>query len=159
METIEEIKKLLKQEKNAFVSKRLQIVAWMLEGVDVDEVSERSGKSRSQVYAIYKQYRDEGAEKLKSKNKGGNNRYLSFADEAEYLKEFSEKASKGEFVRVEEMHKQFEEKSKQTYCVNAFYEMLHRHGWRKVKPRGRHPKKASDETIEVSKKLTQLSWI
>ncbi|MDE7249890.1 MAG: winged helix-turn-helix domain-containing protein, partial [Lachnospiraceae bacterium] len=32
------------------------------------------------------------------------------------------------------------------YCV------LKRHGWRKVMPRSRHPKKASEEVIETSKK-------
>jgi hypothetical protein len=34
---------------------------------------------------------------------------------------------------------------------------LKRHGWRKVKPRPRHPGKASDEVIEASKKLTKNS--
>jgi len=37
----------------------------------------------------------------------------------------------------------------QIYCV------LHRHGWRKKMPRSKHPKKASDEAINASKKLKQ----
>ena len=37
----------------------------------------------------------------------------------------------------------------QIYCV------LKRRGWRKVMPRSRHPKKASDEAIEASKKKCQ----
>ena len=35
------------------------------------------------------------------------------------------------------------------------YSVLHRHGWRKIMPRSRHPKKASEEAIEASKKLKQ----
>ena len=31
--------------------------------------------------------------------------------------------------------------------------LLERHNWRKVMPRSRHPKKASDEAIEASKKI------
>ena len=37
------------------------------------------------------------------------------------------------------------------------YMLLERHGWRKVMPRSRHPKKASEEVIATSKKLKQES--
>jgi len=37
------------------------------------------------------------------------------------------------------------------------YRVLHRHDWRKVMPRSRHPKKASEEVIATSKKLTPES--
>ena len=33
------------------------------------------------------------------------------------------------------------------------YRVLHRHGWRKIMPRRKHTKKASEEVIETSKKL------
>lgn len=33
------------------------------------------------------------------------------------------------------------------------YRVLHRYGWRKIMPRSRHPKKASEEVIETSKKI------
>ncbi|WP_414153386.1 winged helix-turn-helix domain-containing protein [Peptoniphilus sp.] len=34
------------------------------------------------------------------------------------------------------------------------YRVLKRHGFRKIMPRSKHPKKASKEVIETSKKLT-----
>ena len=34
------------------------------------------------------------------------------------------------------------------------YMLLKRHGWRKVMPRAKHPKKADEEVIQASKKLT-----
>ena len=36
---------------------------------------------------------------------------------------------------------------------SQIYYVLRRHGWRKVMPRSKHPKKASEEVIETSKKL------
>lgn len=36
---------------------------------------------------------------------------------------------------------------------SQIYFVLHRHGWRKVMPCSKHPKKASDEEIAASKKL------
>ena len=39
---------------------------------------------------------------------------------------------------------------------SQIYRMLKRHGWRKVMPRSKHPKKANEEAIEASKKLKLL---
>ena len=152
------IYELMKQETDAFVLKRLQIVAWKKEGVTTRETAKRCGKTMRQVCEICRIFRDGGVEALKSNNKGGNNRYLKFEKEKEAISHFAEQAKQGKFVRVSEMQKEFAKRTGVSYSQNAFYELLHRHGWRKVKPRGRHPKKASDEAIEASKKLTLLSW-
>jgi len=37
---------------------------------------------------------------------------------------------------------------------SQIYDLLARHGWRKVMPRGKHPKQADEATQEASKKLT-----
>ena len=39
-----------------------------------------------------------------------------------------------------------------TVAKSTVYNMLYRNNWRKVMPRSKHPKKASDEAIEVYKK-------
>ena len=39
------------------------------------------------------------------------------------------------------------------------YMLLKRHGWRKVMPRSKHPKAASEEACEASKKLNSVCWI
>ena len=61
---------------------------------------------------------------------------MSFEEEAAILAPFKARAEKGELVEISEIK-----------------DVLHRHGWRKVMPRSRHPKKASKEVIETSKKL------
>ena len=38
---------------------------------------------------------------------------------------------------------------------SQIYRVLYRHGWRKIMPRSRHPKKASEEVIETSKNKIQ----
>jgi len=38
---------------------------------------------------------------------------------------------------------------------SQIYRLLKRHGYKKVMPRSRHPKKVNQEIIETSKKLTQ----
>lgn len=42
---------------------------------------------------------------------------------------------------------------------DCIYILLERHGWRLVVPGGKRPKKASDEDIEASKKLTLDSGV
>jgi len=158
MENLCEIEKLMKTEKNAFLLKRMQIVAWNLEGKDVKEIVELSKKSLSQVYVILRVFSDGGIEGLRARYCGGNNRYLSFDKEKSVLTDFAERAQFGEFLRTCGMQEEFQKKTGVIYSVNAFYDLLHRHGWRKLKPRWRHPKRASDEAIEASKKLTLLTW-
>jgi len=45
-----------------------------------------------------------------------------------------------------------ENRPKRIGCAQV-YRVLHRHGWRKVMPRSKYPKKASEEVIETSKKI------
>jgi transposase len=73
----------------------------------------------------------------------------------EFLKQFKEKAEKGQIITIEEIAVAFNEKTgKQRKSLSTIYYFLHSHGWRKIMPRSKHPKKASDEAIEASKKLT-----
>ncbi|MCL2603811.1 MAG: winged helix-turn-helix domain-containing protein [Defluviitaleaceae bacterium] len=51
----------------------------------------------------------------------------------------------------------YQEKVVHRIGTAQIYYVLKRHDWRKVKPRSRHPKKASPEVIEASKKLTPES--
>ncbi|MCL2501217.1 MAG: winged helix-turn-helix domain-containing protein [Defluviitaleaceae bacterium] len=51
----------------------------------------------------------------------------------------------------------YQEKVGHRIGTAQIYYVLKRHDWRKVKPRSRHPKKASPEAIETSKKLTPAS--
>ena len=86
---------------------------------------------------------------------GGNRRNMSFEEEAAILAPFKERAEKGEMVEISEIAKAYQSAVSHPVSKGQIYCVLHRHGWRKVMPRSRHPKKASEEVIEASKKLKQ----
>ena len=61
---------------------------------------------------------------------------------------------KGELVEISEIAKAYQAAVDHPVSNGQIYSVLHRHGWRKVMPRSKHPKKASEEEIAASKKLT-----
>ena len=79
---------------------------------------------------------------------------MSIEEEAAILAPFQERAEKGELVEVREIAKAYQAAVDYPVSKGQIYFVLHRHGWRKIMPRSRHPKKASEEEIAASKKLT-----
>ena len=65
-------------------------------------------------------------------------------------------AEMGQIVSVSEIKAVYQEAVGHDIGSAQIYHVLHRHGWRKIMPRSRHPQKASEEVIETSKKLKQL---
>ena len=84
---------------------------------------------------------------------------MSIAEEEALLEPFKKAAEVGQIVEVSEIKRAYEEAIGRSLENNhgQIYNVLHRHGWRKVMPRSKHPKKASQEEIEASKKLTKPS--
>ena len=60
-------------------------------------------------------------------------------------------------IEIKEIKASYQAAVDHPISVAQIYYVLHRHGWRKVMPRSRHPQKANDATIEASKKLTHGS--
>ena len=79
---------------------------------------------------------------------------MSVEEEAAILAPFRERAEKGEIIEVKEIEAAYQAAVDHPISVSQIYFVLHRHGWRKVMPRSKHPKKADDATIEASKKLS-----
>ncbi|MDY6018985.1 MAG: winged helix-turn-helix domain-containing protein, partial [Anaerococcus sp.] len=88
---------------------------------------------------------------LMNKKRVGNRRNMTFEEEEEFLKQFEEKAEKGQIVTAKEIEKAYIEKVGHSIGGSQIYYVLKRHGFRKIMPRSRHPKKASKEVIEDSK--------
>ena len=80
-------------------------------------------------------------------------RNMSVEKEAEILAPFKKRAEKGEIIEVSEIEAAYQAEVDHPIGNSQIYFVLHRHGWRKVMPRSKHPKKASEEVIETSKKL------
>jgi transposase len=102
------------------------------------------------------EYCNKGLSAIIDNHYAGNRRNLSWAEEEELLKPFKEKAAAGQIVEISEIKQAYEEATGKSLENDhgQIYRVLKRHGWRKVMPRSKHPKKANDEVIEASKKLT-----
>ena len=82
---------------------------------------------------------------------------MSVEKEGEILAPFKERAEKGEIIEISEIKAAYQAEVDHPIGNSQIYFVLHRHGWRKVMPRSKHPKKASKEVIETSKKLKEES--
>ena len=79
---------------------------------------------------------------------------MSYEEEAALLKPFEKKAEAGQMVEISEIKAAYQKAVGHSVGTSQIYYVLHRHKWRKIMPRSRHPKKASEEVIGTSKKLT-----
>jgi transposase len=78
---------------------------------------------------------------------------MSEEKEAKVLAQCEEEADAGKVLTAETVRKKLEEKLGRETSTNYVYRVMQRNGWRKVMPRSRHPKAASQEEQDSSKKL------
>ena len=126
----------------------------MVISISDKEIAERLETSSNMISYWVRLYVKNGLNALLPKGHKGNHRNMTFKEEEEFLTQFYEKAKLGQIIEISEIKKAYAEKvGVETKSHGHIYEILKRHGWRKIMPRSRHPKKASDEAIKASKKL------
>ena len=152
-EEIRSIERSRKINKDKRAETRLKALELRAKGASAKEVSEQTGLHTGTVTRLVAKYRYHGLEAISGNHYGGNHRNMSKEEEAAILAPFKERAAKGELVSVSEITKAYQDKVDHPISSGQIYYVLHRHGWRKVMPRSKHPKKASDEEIAASKKL------
>ena len=133
--------------------KRLYALELRAAGKSAEEVSVATGFHSAYITQLTAKYRAGGIEAISGNHCGGNRRNMSVEEETLLLEPFREKAEKGEIVEVSEIKASYEQAVGHRIGGSQIYYALHRHGWRKVMPRSKHPKKASEEVIAASKKL------
>lgn len=153
----EAIKRARKGNKDKSVEVRLKALDLRAQGLSAKEVSQATGFHPAYITTLVEKYRKKGLEYLSGRHYGGNHRNMSYKEEEEVLAPFQEKAEAGEVVDTNEIEAAYQAKAGHTIGSGQIYRVLRRHGWRKVMPRSRHPKKASEEVIETSKKLKKKS--
>lgn len=151
---IEEIEQARKENKDKRAERRLKALEMRAKGAISKEVSVATGFHAAYVTQLVAKYRDHGLDAISGNHYGGNHRNMSVEEEAAILAPFKERAEKGELVEVSEIAKAYQVAVDHPVSNGQIYFVLHRHGWRKVMPRSKHPKKASEEEIAASKKLT-----
>lgn len=123
-----------------------------VDGMRSDEAGKIIGICHSTVNNIVNRYQAEGMEAIIGKRHHGGNRYMTDEEEAEFLKTFVEQGEAGQIVEVTDIYNAYVEAIGHPATRNALYYILKKHGWRKIMPRGKHPKKASEEAIAAYKK-------
>ena len=137
-EQLAEITAAKAKNKNKRIDKRLTVLELSGKGVKRAEIALITGYNIGYIPKLIARYRDGGLEAIVGNHYHGNRRNLTVAEEA---------------VDVREIKAAYEAAVGHEIGSGQIYFVLKRHKWRKVMPRSRHPKKASEEVIETSKKL------
>ena len=156
--TEEEYKEIVlreKQTRDKRISKRLRVLMLRYEGKSNPEIAAKLDISTDRLSHLISEYKRVGLEEYVRVKYTGNHRNMSYEEEQEILDRFQEAAKAGQVITVKEIKAAFDEKLGRDTGRGYIYMLLKRHRWRKLKPRSRHPKKASDEEIAASKKLNQ----
>ncbi len=151
-EQAKEIKEYRRKIKDKMTDRRLYAVQLLGEGYKPKDICQKLDADKRQLSRWAARYCQLGIEGLDGKKGGRRRENLSYKEESAVLEQFKEKSEKGQIVEISEIREAYEKAAKKTIHPNQIYAILHRHGWRKVMPRSKHPKKASDEAIEASKK-------
>jgi len=152
-EEVGEIEKARRKNKDKTVDRWLEILLMHAEGKKRSEMAKKTGYSEQYVTELVGEYRREGLAEFVKKQYKGNRRNMSLSEEEAFLATYKKQAGQGQIIETSAIKAAYEEKVGHTIGGSQIYRVLHRHKWRKIMPRSRHPKKASDEAIEASKKL------
>lgn len=150
----EELTDLQKNTKNKNVYKRASALLLRAEGKSREFVAEATGYKVSYISELTRKYMQNGLEAIAGNHYKGNYRNMSFEEETALLDDFNKSAEAGQIVSVSDIKKAYDKALGRETNSSQIYRVLHRHDWRIVMPRSRHPKKASDEVINASKKLS-----
>ena len=150
-----EIETARKKNRNKNIERRLYVLVMRAEGKSLEEISEKTGYHISTASKLIARYMRDGISAIAENQYKGNRRNMSFEEEAAILTPFIERAKRGEMVDIKEIAAAYQKAVPHKISDTQIYYVLHRHGWRKIMPRSRHPKKASEEAIEASKKLKE----
>lgn len=151
-----EIKAYRKNVKDKYTDRRMYAVQLRGEGLKNKEVAEKLSIDKRMVSRYVSLFRKGGIKNLENKPRSGRPTKMTYAEEEKMLAKFKEKAEAGHIIEVSEIKAEYESITGSSKSHGQIYYVLHRHGWRKIKPRSKHPKKANNEAIEASKKLSKL---
>ncbi len=134
--------------------KRLQAVHLRAAlGLGVDAIAKATGFTVGTVHHIHSAARRHGIAGVLSQGKGGRyHEHQTIAEEHAFIAPFIEEAKAGHVLEVSKIHRALEEKIGKKLRVQNTYNLLHRHGWRKITPRPKHP--SSDAAAQEAFKKT-----
>ena len=138
--------------------RRLAVWLTQVGQLPAHQIAEWLCVSKQAIWLWVGQYNRQGPEGLDRQGRGGRRwAYLSLEEEETFLRRFQRQAAEGKVLTAKQLHAQLVERSGRKLTVGYVYGLLHRHGWRKLGPRPRHPR-ANLEAQEQFKKNSPDSW-
>ena len=86
-----------------------------------------------------------------------NKAYMTYDEEADFLAPFFESASQSRILVVSVIHEALEQRLGHKVALASAYNLLHRHGWRKLVPMKRHIKADKQAQEDWKKNFTPSS--
>ena len=122
------------------------------------EIARHCGVSKGTVHAVISRYNRFGVAAIETPGKGGRRRqYMTLEEEKAFLAPFFAQAERGEVATVGQIWHAYAQHVGHEVDDSTIYRLLHRHGWRKVMPRPKHPK-ADSQAQEQFKKTFLHKW-
>ena len=156
-EEIAEIQEARRKNRDKNEDRRLKALELKAEERTGQEIAEMTGYNSGYITKLAAKYRKGGIEAITGNHYGGNCRNMTYEEEAELLEQFIHTAEGGHITDVSAIKTAYDEKIGHETGHGQIYYVLHRHGWSKKLPRSKHPKSATPEVIDASKKLTPES--
>ena len=111
-------------------------------GMTQPAIAEAMGASLSTVNRAHMLYDEGGVKALKPKPIGGRQREnMTVAQEKALLARFAKAAGAGELLNIHDFKAAYEKAIGHATSNSTVYNLLDRHGWRKLMPRPFHPKR------------------
>lgn len=153
-ENAEEISEYRRRVTDKYLDRRLYAIQLVGEGMKPKEIAEKLDADKRQISRWVGQFCNNGGiTGLIGKCGGRFHENMTLEEEKVFLEQFREKAESGQIVETREIKEAYDNIIGRKSSSGQIYYVLHRHDWRKVMPRSKHPKKASNEAIGASKKL------
>jgi transposase len=121
---------------------RIQMVVLRESGMTQPAIADVMGVSLSTVNRAHMAYDRGGIKALKPKPNGGRrHENMTVAEEKALLARFAKAAGAGEMLNIHDLKAAYEKAIGHETSDSTVYNLLHRHGWRKLMPRPYHPKR------------------
>jgi transposase len=121
-------------------TQRIQMVLLRDSGMTQPAIAPAMGVSLSTVNRAHSAYDGGGIKALKPKPIGGRQREnMTVAEEKALLGRFGKAAGAGEMLNVHDLKAAYEQAIGHSTSNSTIYNVLARHGWRKLMPRPFHP--------------------
>lgn len=119
---------------------RVQCLYFRQHGCSSTDIAPTVALSPVSVKRVWLEYRERGEAAIFEDGRGGRyHENMTAEEEKKFLEPFFRNAARGGMLVVSEVQVAYEEEIGYRVGSSTIYDLLHRHGWRKIAPRPSHP--------------------